>query len=371
VNGATRHIARRFRLAAAGLGVAVAIAACSSDGPGSSATTSTSVATTTSVAATTTAAPTTVAAPVTTATGASTTVAPVGPLYPLTGLPADDAARAGRAALVVKIDNNPQARPQSGLNQADIVFEENVEFLTRFAAVFQSHDSDPVGPIRSGRTQDIILLGSLDRPLFAWSGGNANVTRAIADSDLVDLNWQKLASAGVYSRQGKNPAPHNLYSKTSVLFGFTPLYAPAPPAQFVYRQAGEAFNGTASTGAKVAMDGVKVDWTWDRSATTFVRSQDGKPHLDAAGEQVDAANVVVLEVDYKPSPADARSPEAQTIGTGKVTVLTAGVLVQGTWTRADRLKPFTLTDPSGAPIALSPGRTWVELARSGAVTAHA
>ena len=74
---------------------------------------------------------------------------------PLTGLPIEDPALAARSALVVKIDNHPEARPQSGLNQADIVFEENVEHLTRFAAVFQSQAPDPVGPIRSGRTQDV------------------------------------------------------------------------------------------------------------------------------------------------------------------------------------------------------------------------
>ena len=77
----------------------------------------------------------------------TTTVAPV--LAPLTGLPSDEAS-AARPALVVKIDNYPtEARPQSGLNQADVVFEELVEGITRFAAVFQSENADPVGPIRS------------------------------------------------------------------------------------------------------------------------------------------------------------------------------------------------------------------------------
>ena len=88
-----------------------------------------------------------------------TTTLPDGPKYPLTGLPMTDELKGHRVAIVVKIDNHPQARPQSGLNRADIVFEENVENLTRFAAVFQRDDADPVGPVRSGRTQDIDLLG--------------------------------------------------------------------------------------------------------------------------------------------------------------------------------------------------------------------
>ncbi|MFM8451505.1 MAG: DUF3048 domain-containing protein, partial [Acidimicrobiaceae bacterium] len=107
---------------------------------------------------------------------------------PLTGAQAPDETVIGRPAMVVKIDNHPKARPQWGLNQADIVFEENVEQLTRFAAVFQSQGSDPVGPIRSGRLQDIDLLASLNAPLFVWSGGNSKVTSEIRKSTMIDLS---------------------------------------------------------------------------------------------------------------------------------------------------------------------------------------
>ncbi|MFM8266061.1 MAG: DUF3048 domain-containing protein [Acidimicrobiia bacterium] len=101
-------------------------------------------------------APAATLAPATTAesTTTTTTLPPI--LAPLTGLAVDAAIT--RPALIVKIDNHPKARPQWGLNQADIVFEENVEMLTRFAAVFHSSGSDPVGPVRSGRKQDVDLL---------------------------------------------------------------------------------------------------------------------------------------------------------------------------------------------------------------------
>ena len=361
----THTSARLAGLLAAGL----LIASCSGSSGGDSAdatTTAASVSTTTAATADTEA-PTTVAATSTSTAGteAPTTTEVAAPVMPLTGLPITDQAKANRPALVVKIDNHPDARPQSGLNAADIVFEENVESLTRFAVVFQSNDSDPVGPIRSGRTQDVALLGSLNKPLFAWSGGNPNVTRAIDSSDLIDLSQSRAGNQGGFFRSGDRKAPHNLYAKTSALYTFTPLYAPPPPQQFVYRAADEAFNGTPSLGVDLKMDGVKVNWTWNGESQTYLRKQDGKAHMDADLGQVDASNVVVLEVDYKPSPADTRSPEAQTIGTGKVYVFTAGVMVEGTWTRGDRLDPFTLTDADGNVIALTPGRTWVELARVG------
>lgn len=358
------------RRAAALLSAGLLAAACSGSDGSSADTTVAEEVTTTSVAATTTEAPTTVAASSTTTATSdeTTTTVEAAPVMPLTGLPIEDEAKANRPALVVKIDNHPDARPQSGLNAADIVYEENVESLTRFAVVFQSNDSDPVGPIRSGRTQDVALLGSLNKPLFAWSGGNPNVTRAIDSSDLVDLSQSRAGNQGGFFRSGDRKAPHNLYAKTSALYTFTPIYAPAPPPQFTYRAADEGFNGVPSLGVDLKMDGVKVNWTWDGDSSSYLRKQGGQPHMDADLGQVNAANVVVLEVDYKPSPADARSPEAQTIGTGKVYVFTAGVMVEGTWTRADRLDPFTLTDDDGNVIALTPGRTWVELARVDSTT---
>ena len=161
---------------------------------------------------------------------------------PLTGVPLDfGQVPPDRPALVVKIDNNPRARPQSGLNTADIVFEEIVEVGTRFAAVFHSGDANPVGPIRSGRTQDIDLLSGLHRPLFAWSGGNAGVTRAIAESDFIDLNPNNVR--GVYRRQGSNGAPHNFYSDTDLLFAQATPEAGRPTPLFAYLKPGVAAGG--------------------------------------------------------------------------------------------------------------------------------
>jgi hypothetical protein len=287
---------------------------------------------------------------------------------PLTGLPIEDPLLAGRPALVVKIDNHPEARPQFGLNAADIVFEENVEKLTRFAAVFQSQDAERVGPIRSGRTQDVALLGSLNQPLFGWSGGNANVTRAINESDLVSLNPSTAGNGFFRDKRGREDREHTLYNSTSALYAYTPVFAPAPPQQFKYLRTGEAAGGEASAGLDVKMDGVNVNWSYDAASSVYLRAQNGSPHNDASLGQVNAVNVIALVVDYIPSPADARSPEAQTLGTGEVFVFTGGKVVHGTWTRDDRLQTFTFVDDASKPILLTPGRTWVELARAGTVS---
>ena len=281
---------------------------------------------------------------------------------PLTGLPNTDPTTLNRPAMTVKIDNHPSARPQLGINQADIIFEENVEKLTRLVAVFQSEGADPVGPIRSGRIQDIDLLGSLNKPLFVWSGGNAKVTAAVKKSDLVDLSYSVANKDGGFARDSDRSAPHNLVAETTKLWTLSPEGSTAPPAQFSYRAASDAAPATAkpTAGVKVSMDGVKVQWDWDATTGEFLRLQDNTPVVDTADVQLAVPNVIVLEVEY----TNSYSPTSKTLGGGKVYVFTNGTLIEGTWERTDRLTPFLLKDSSGAVIKLTPGQTFVEVARA-------
>lgn len=291
----------------------------------------------------------------------TTTTIPIA-LNPLTGEPAADETILSRPAMVVKIDNHPKALPQFGINQADIIFEENVEKLTRFAAVFHSQGSDPVGPIRSGRFQDINLLGSFNKPLFVWSGGNPKVSAAIHKSDLVDLSYTVANKDGGYKRDNSRVGPHDLFAETSKLWTLAPDGSGPPPQQFTYRSASDAVPLSAQkvAGLKLSMDGVKVQWDWNATDQAFVRLQNNKPHLDPEDVQLNVHNVVILEVEY----TNSYSPTSKTLGSGKVTVFTSGVAIAGTWERSNRLIPFTLKDLSGAIIRLTPGRTFVEVARA-------
>lgn len=365
-----RPIGRRTFMGTLLAGAATALAACSGDSGGDA------------TGSTTTAAPaassTTAAATTTTTTvevdpvggkpavdpAATTTTAPAAPVYPLTGLPLPDPAFAARSALVVKIDNAPGARPQTGFNEADIVFEEIVnDNLTRFAMVFHSQGSDPVGPIRSGRLQDIDLFGSFQHPLFAWSGGNKTVTTAIRASDLVDIGPSR---AAVYFRTSDRKAPHNLYSNTTDLWTQQPADWRPPIQQFVYRGDGDALQGTPSAGVEATLDAVNVRWLWDAPTGTYLRWMEGDPHMDRAGGQINAPNVVVLVMEYLPGISG--SPDAQTLGQNEAFVFTGGNVVHGIWSRTDRLQPFALVADDGKTIRLTPGRTFIELPRVGTTT---
>ena len=345
--------ARRVASSAVLLGLLVAGSSCSSSsGSATAASAPVTIALVpTSTVPSETIAPTTVAP--------TTTTDPGPPVYPLTGIPVADPVIAARPALVVKIDNAGGARPQTGFNAADIVFEEIVNaHITRFAMVFQSRDSDPVGPIRSGRIQDINLFGSYNRPLFAWSGGNKTVTAAVDASDLVNLSQLRV---GVYFRTTDKPVPHNLYSRTSALWKKAPAGSQPPVRQFSYRRDGDAVAGSPSAGVDVKLDSINVNWKWNAAKGLYFRQMGGKNHFDAAGGQVTTNNVVVLAMNYLPGISD--SPDAQTIGTGEAYVFTGGNYVHATWTRTDRLLPFVLTADDGSVVGLTPGRTFVELPR--------
>ncbi len=305
-------------------------------------------------------------------TGSVDTATPteIGPVYPLTGLPITDDAAAARPAMVVKIDNDANARPQSGLNAADIVFEQIIEAQTRFAAVFHSQGSDPVGPVRSAREQDVDLVGSFNKPLFVWSGGNPAVTAAIEASDLVGLSAlnDSVFTDGGFFRDDTRAGPFNEYAMTSQLWTLAPDSASPPPQQFRYRATDEVLVGQPSSGVDLYLEGLLVGWRYDTASGNYLRTADGVAHFDASTEQISTRNVIVMTVDYPASLTDARSPMADTIGFGEVWVFSGGMFVRGVWIRFDRLSPIELTGPNG-PIELAPGRTWVELARVGTFTA--
>lgn len=324
--------------------------------------------TTTTTASTTTAPTTTTTAPTTTTTEATTTTVDPALIAPLTGLAVADAADLARPALVVKIDNHPNARPQTGLDQADIVFDLRAEGVTRFTAVFHSRIPDPVGPVRSSRTSDFDLLWGFNNPLYASSGGNDNVMSALRGVDAIAVtNATRLE----YFRNSSRPAPHNLYVNASDLYALAPDDAGPPFPWFDYRAADQELPTTAAPfdgELSVAFrDGPPAGFTWDADTGTWPRTQSGQPHLTAEGVQLAPHNVVVMVTTYVRSPADASSPELVSTGSGELVVLTDGHRIDGTWERAAPTDRPILLDGAGDPIVLTPGQTWVLYPEAGQI----
>jgi hypothetical protein len=280
-------------------------------------------------------------------------------------MPLTDPTAATRPAVVVKVGNY-DAHPQRGSSKADLIYEEIINAnVSRFAFVFQSQAAPEVGPIRSGRRQDVNLFGSLNRPVFAWAGGNATVTKEIQSSDLIDLSQFK-CQGSCYRTHDDSPVEFTLMFNVQKVFGLSLPNAGAARPQFTYLAAGQAAGGVPSSGVTLKMESYNVDWTWNAATGQYLRVQNGKPDRDKDGTQMTTNNVVVLAMNYLPGISG--SPDAVSTGTGEAFVYTGGHYIHGTWSRADRLQPFTLKDDSGKVIPLTPGRTFIELPRPGNTT---
>jgi hypothetical protein len=304
----------------------------------------------------------------------TTTAAPV-PVFPLRGIPMDDPVKAQRPALVVKIDNvDEYSRPQAGINQADIVFEEKIEGpISRFAAVFHSTDADHLGPVRSGRSTDVAIVSALNRPLYSFSGANEVFIKKLRAAPLIDIGYDIKPNS--YDRRQGRKAPDNVFTTTQRLWELTPPDAGPPPPQFAYRAAKAAYPAGAVDVPEFGYDfglgpvGQPVTFTWDAAAGGWARSQKGSPHVDAAGVRITPVNVIVQFTPYHDTGlfdlSNTPVPEALLVGSGDAWVFLDGKAIKATWTKADDAAVTVYTAADGSTIALNPGQTWVALVPTG------
>jgi hypothetical protein len=286
------------------------------------------------------------------------------PVCPLSGTPAPHGEIPDRPVLAVKIENLPEARPQAGLDHADIVYEEPVEGgITRFIALFQCDEANQVGPVRSGRTTDPKILVQYGSPLLAYSGGAPKVLQAIDRSGLTDISQSEAPQA--YTRDPNRPAPHDLFSTTSALRKAAKSKDGAPEAVFTYADDLAVKSRRAATvhlGFSTYSD---VNWTWSKKQGAWLRAHGTVPHTLVDGAQVQATNIVVQVVDVVAGdiidPAGNPSPEVDVVGSGRAYVFRDGRMVLGRWERAREGDLTTFVTRSGETIPLAPGSTWVEL----------
>lgn len=292
----------------------------------------------------------------------TTTTIPI-PTAPLTGLPDPDGVSSTRPSLGVKIENTPEARPQTGLDLADVVYEEVVDGgVTRFWAFFNSAAPENVGPVRSVRAMDPQIVTPIGG-VIAYSGGTEPNVAAIRATGLVWVDENNAEDA--FFREPSRSSPHNLYGRTALLWqrGGVPV-PPSPLFQYLDTESGASFAGESIASFHLAYDlGYDVTYVWDGTVGGWSRFQGtDEPFLAPGfpvGVQIAPSNVVVQFTPY------ARFGEGNMLGSGEAWVFSNGQLVRGTWTRADETTPTVYTDATGAPIALTPGRTWVELLPTG------
>ena len=304
------------------------------------------------------------AADTTTTTSTTTTTTPVPHrrVAALTGLPDPTAVTKRRSALTIKMDNTPQAHPQYGINEADVVYEEIVEGgITRLAAIFNSNLPTKVGPVRSVRRTDREIVFPIGG-IFAFSGG-AQYALSSIETAPVKLIDQSNAGAAMF-RDPTRPPPHNLFANAELLMKEGGKVHPPPPLFTYVSRNARALGAPVGSFTVNFLSGFATSYQWNGKTRTWLRSIFGTPDVTATGVRVAPTNVIVMSVNYFGG-VGVEGSYAQMVGSGPVEVFSDGRLQKGTWFRRNIRLKTAYRSASGKVIALRPGQTWVELLATG------
>ncbi len=270
------------------------------------------------------------------------------------------------SAFAVTIDNQPAAWPQSGLSQADLVFEFPAEGgITRYLAVFWHKSAAKIGPVRSTRIYFDNVAAAYGWPL-AHAGGNVDALKAIGPLGIKNLD-QIYGSGQWFWRSTDRQMPHNLYTSTNLIEqgiqkdGYTPAGIPA--------LAEGKLTGTKTTSSLIVYANLpnvwvyEVGWVWQDGL--YQRQIDGNNVATQAGNDVTAKNVVIITVPEfsDPDPYTPGAVNFNLAGGGKGYVMSGGVRQDITWTFGQGGFRYALAN--GKPVPFASGQTWVEVVPTG------
>ena len=295
----------------------------------------------------------------TTTTSLPTTTTTLPVIAPLSGAIDPTGLSSTRPALTIKVENTPDARPQWGIDKADVVYEEIVEGgITRLAAVFQSIVPGRVGPVRSVRRTDQAIVWPIGG-LFAYSGGAPYAVQSILTAP-VHTYSETGAREGMF-RDHTRYAPHNLFAVPAKLWLHPGTPTPPRPL-FTYRGAKDRAVGKRIAGFRMGFRmGYATAFYWNPVTKSWDRTIFGGPDFTAMHARISPKNVVVMWINYKGG-VGVMGAEGIMVGEGRSMVMTNGRSIAGTWTRASKQDRAIYRDAKGREIQMSPGQTWVELA---------
>jgi hypothetical protein len=267
-------------------------------------------------------------------------------------------------AAVVKIPNNAEARPHTGIERADIVYEQETEGgTTRFAAVFHSDIPEVVGNIRSARFVDVDLVAPYGA-VFVYAGARGEVLERIEEADLVSVG---AGGPGYFITHERRP-PHHLYSRLREAIAERP--EATPPPRVAWNVDPEPPDGGIGIEqpVRVLMSPIAATtWEYDVEAAVFRRYQNDRPHQVTGPGRIGAANVVLLDIEVAERDSHG-APVYSLEGEGEALLLRDGHAHAIGWAKAGTAEQLELTD-GVRPATLAPGPTWVMLTYDGTVDA--
>lgn len=283
--------------------------------------------------------------------------------------------RGGRLPLAVIIDNDPDARPQHGLTEAELVYEALVEGgVTRYLAVFWRNEPDRLGPLRSARVYFLDWAIELDA-VFAHAGtafteGPADALGQIQQLDVRDLDCLRGSGLLGCERDPGRPAPSDVMVGAGNLWQFAEVFGWAgPPALelWIFKDDTPGVGETPAEAIEVKFSqggggSFAVRWEYDLQFNVYQRFLGGQPHTDAgSGAPIVAKNVVVQFTTLRVLDDADRHVLYGTIGEGAALLFRDGVVIEGTWRKASREERTKFFDAAGNEVAFNRGPTWIEV----------
>lgn len=305
-----------------------------------------------------------------------------------------------RRPLAVMIENSPDARPQSGLGSADLVFEAMAEGgVTRFMAMYYcraQHYDVTVAPVRSARTYFVDWASGFNLPMYVHVGGANTPGPANALGQISDYGWALENDINQFSvgyptfirnaaRLGREVATeHTMETTTEKLWevaadrewtNITPSRKEAgkviPAEDWSEGYTPWSFqDGTANSGAVkefsydfwTGYNQFSVKWTYDADTNSYRRFLAGESHIDLnTDKQIQSSNVIVLLTDEKGPIDELKHMLYKTTGVGNALVFQNGDAIEAKWSKPTRTAELKFTDAKGSPLSLVRGQTWISV----------
>ncbi len=262
-----------------------------------------------------------------------------------------------RPVTAIMIENSPDARPQSGLYDAGVVYEAIAEGgITRFTTLFLESQPSNIGPVRSARPYYLDWIMPFDAAIV-HAGGSAVALADIKSLGIKDLDHG--ANGQAFRRVSNRAAPHNLYTsmaeidKLQQAKGFTSNFTGFPRK----KDAPSATPNVKSIDFDISGELYKSHLDYDAASNSYLRSEAGRSHIDeTTGKQLNPKVVIALIINWSQSGIYS---VYQTTGSGKILVFQDGTVTEGTWSKAGRKDQIMFTDAAGQPLKLNAGQTWI------------
>lgn len=279
---------------------------------------------------------------------------------PLTGEQVADEAATKQPVTAIMIENSPDARPQSGLKDAGVVYEAVAEGgITRFLTLHQQDKPQLIGPVRSVRMYYVDWLAPYNASV-AHIGGSAAALNEVRNGTYRDID--QFFNASSYWRATDRYAPHNVYTSFDKLDALNKARG-YTESQFTgfSRTDGKPVATPDAASVTINISGALYNTTYayDKTSNSYSRSLAGVPHVDREKGQITPSVVIAMHVDMSKILEDGYREQITTTGNGQATIFQNGTAIAATWHKADRHSQISFTDQAGKDIPLVRGQTWI------------